>query len=462
MSDLLGIGASGVSAYRSALSVIGDNIVNSETPGYARRTVVLRESGISGSNGLLYRGLNPASGVEAVGFDRAWDEFKAADSRIAAGADGRAATRVRWLTTTEAALDDGTTGIGQSLTTVFTSADTLATDPGNGGARRGFLVAIDNAADAFRTTAETLGRTADGIAKEATTLVDATNADLAALAKINQALRRVGPGTSASAQLSDERDRLLDSLAARLDIVVTPGGAGSVAVTLGRGGDRLVDAQGQDPARLSLVQAADGRLSLQSVTGVDVAAVSPGSGQLAGLVETAALVADRRDQLDALAVSFATALNDWSLAGTDANDAPGTALLAYDAADPAATIAAAVAGRDPATIAAALSVDNGDGTFTVTANGNLLNLPALRGTGGVEQRWSTIVAGQSQILASAKSEAETAAARRDGAFAARDDVSGIDPEREASDLLRFQQAYNGSAKIIQVARETLQTIFEIL
>src|SRR3546814_4657054 len=37
MSDLLGIGASGLRAYSAALATIGDNIANAQSPGFARR-----------------------------------------------------------------------------------------------------------------------------------------------------------------------------------------------------------------------------------------------------------------------------------------------------------------------------------------------------------------------------------------------------------------------------------------
>ena len=50
---------------------------------------------------------------------------------------------------------------------------------------------------------------------------------------------------------------------------------------------------------------------------------------------------------------------------------------------------------------------------------------------------------------------------RDQAFAARDETSGIDLDREAAELLRFQQAYGASTRIIQVARETLQSILDL-
>ena len=44
---------------------------------------------------------------------------------------------------------------------------------------------------------------------------------------------------------------------------------------------------------------------------------------------------------------------------------------------------------------------------------------------------------------------------------ARDSGSGVDLDSEAVDLLRFQQAYQASSRVIQTARDILQTILEI-
>ena len=62
MTDLLGIGYSGLKAYSRALSTVGDNIANAQTPGYARRRLEMMEP-VSGSDSLFYRGsVNPAGG----------------------------------------------------------------------------------------------------------------------------------------------------------------------------------------------------------------------------------------------------------------------------------------------------------------------------------------------------------------------------------------------------------------
>ncbi len=62
-------------------------------------------------------------------------------------------------------------------------------------------------------------------------------------------------------------------------------------------------------------------------------------------------------------------------------------------------------------------------------------------------------------LAGAKAQDAASSARAMGASAARDDLSAVDLDREAGDLIRFQQAYEAAARILQVARDTMQTIF---
>ena len=80
----------------------------------------------------------------------------------------------------------------------------------------------------------------------------------------------------------------------------------------------------------------------------------------------------------------------------------------------------------------------------------------------VENRWGALVSANAQMLASATAEAAATAAWRDNSYAALDEVTGVDLDAEAADLLRYQQAYNASARIIQVARETIQALFDAL
>jgi len=443
MTDLLRIGASGISAYRSALSVVGENVANAETKGYARRDVTLKETSVGGS-GPLYRPSLSGGGVQATGVNRAWNDFKAADARSAAGDAGSAGARAQWLGAVESALPDGDTGVSARITDFFNAANRLSADPNGTLARTNTLSALGDAVDAIKGAATGLGRVAEGISSDAASTVASIDTNLAALAKLNASLARAPDGTSAKASLSDERDRLLDDLSAQIGIDVKIASDGTAGVTLAGSPDTALVA-GNQAASLALSVAEDGRLSFS----VDGAAKSPSGGRIAGLADAAAATADTRASLDKVAVEFAGQLNSWQAQGRTPDKASGPALLSVGAT--AASLALAT--TNPAAIAAA----SADGT----ANGNLTALADLRGADGAEARMSGIVTINAQALAAATAQSTAAATRRDAALVERDDVSGVDLDREAAELIRFQQAYDGSARVIQVARETLQSILQL-
>jgi len=403
MTDLLGIGSSALAAYRDALNAVGENVANAQTPGYARRRVVLEEATVVASGDIAYRAQISFNGVTATGVVRAWDDFKAAEARSSASAAGRADVREQWLTSVESALDDGPAGIGASIAGFFGAATSLASDPGDPLGRRAVLSALDNAAGAFRTTAQKLARLSDGIGQSAVLEVTALNNALAALADLNGAITPVAADGSARASLEDERDRLIDLIASKLDVSVSIDGHGRAAIApAGSAGLTLLDGSG--PRLVTLVPAADGRLSLQLSSNGAMSPLPASGGSLAGLAEVAATVADRRAALDALAADFTAMVDNWSAAGIDANGNPGAALIDT----PAGAASMQALASDPSLVPAADASGVG--------NGNLLALDAIRSSSGVEDRWSSIVSANAQMLASARSEA---AGTRGGAPATR-------------------------------------------
>lgn len=447
MSDLLSIGLSGVSAYRAAMTATSDNVANAETPGYARRSVRLREAVVPSSGGVgLGNGIR-FSGVRASGVDRAWDDFQAAEARLSASAAGRATTRQDWLEKIEGALGHGDSSVGPLIGKFFDAGVALAANPRDRLGRAAMLAALDDATTAIRNAAEALGNVATGIGAEAQLEVEGLNADLATLAEINLSIRAAEPGRSSFASLQDERDRIIDRIAEKIDVSVSLADDGTATLTLARAtGVTLLDMRSRAVA--ILVPAADGRLALNLSTNGTVVPLPASGGTLAGLIDVAASTADRRADLEAIATDFVDTVNTWSAAGRDLAGNPGGPLLAMAAG--ALTIKLAT--TDPADIAAASAT---------AENGNLLDIPSMRGSDGAEARWAALVAGSAQSLASARSEAAAASSRRDNSFAARDEISGIDLDREAAELMRFQQAYNASTRIIQVARETLQSILDL-
>jgi len=448
MSDLLSIGKSGVLAYQSALAGISENVVNANNDGFAKRQVTMKEQYTAHGPMFLYRGAQTFNGVQAAEVTRVWDQYSASKAWSANSDNSQASTRSQFFGTIQSSLDDGDSGVGVKLTAIFTTGNALATNPTDTTLRQSFLYALQDASGAISRTASNLSKVSATISSQATDAVGQVNDALTALAKINVSLKTAPPGTSGRASLEDQRDMIIGTISDKLGVDVTLDSFGSATLKMNdNGGPTLVDGGSVIPGQVSLSFAVNGTFGM-AVTNDGVAtAVSPTSGALAGYAEAANQMAGRNAQLDTLATNLVQQINTWNAQGTDLNGNPGGDLMS---GTDAASLAVSV--TDPNLVAAA------DAT---SPNGNLLALSALRGGTGVETNWRSMVNDQALRVQSAKTLATSAAAAKDGAYSALDNVSGVDLDTEAAQLIHFQQAYSASAKIIQTARETMQAILDL-
>ena len=448
MSDLLGIGKSGVMAYQTALSAISENVVNANTDGYSRRQVTMSEASAGAGPMYLYRPSTAFGGVQATQVTRVWDQYAASKAWTANSDNSQASARSTYFGDVQSALNDGDSGVGVKLTAVFTASSALAANPTDATLRQSMLYALQDAAGAITTTGSNLSQLSGNVSTQANIAVGQVNDALTALTKVNLALLSSPQGTSGRATLEDQRDSIIGTISDKLGVDVSFDINGAATVRMNNpGGPTLVSGTGTVPASLSLAVSATGTLSMTVVDNGTVTAVSPASGALAGHIAAANQVVGRQQQLDALAVDLAQKINAWNAQGTDLNGNPGAALMS---GTDAASLALSV--TDPNLIGAA------DAT---TPNGNLLAISSLRGTTGPEAQWQAMVNDQALRVQSAQTQATGAASAKDSAYSDLDDVSGVDLDNEAADLMRFQQAYSASAKILQAARQTVQDILNL-
>ena len=446
MSDLFVIGASGTRAYRAAMGAVSENIANANTDGYSRRSVTTIESGASTATMALYISRANFGGTQIAGVNRATDPYLDTAVRLTGMALGSSTARMRWLTDTETALNDTDTGIGKLMTGMFQNMDKLAASPGDTSLRVTTLDSVSRVAEAFRQTAAELDSASTGIATEAQASVANINIALDQLANINGSLLRAQPGTSAYAQLLDSRDAALQQLSENLNVDISFGAHDSVQISFN--GQTLV--QGDAATKVAVSANPNGTLAFATSGGT--AFTAPANGTLGGLFSAAQTVTDRRASLDTLAQQFVSDMNAWHAQGLTTTT-PSTAGAPLLSGTSAANMTALI--TDPA----ALATKSADGTL----NGNLLTVQTtLRGDGSVEQNWTALIATHANLLTATKAEQTTAQGRADQAVAAREAVSGVDLDMEAADLLRLQQAFSGCAKILQVAKETVDSILKLI
>ncbi len=441
MMDMYSIGTSGIRAYQRALSTISINISNAENPNYVRRDLRLNELTTTGISPYFIQQFG-FGGVEIGGISRATDPFLEANVRLTGAALYGAETRSRWMKGTETALGDTEHGIGAKLTKLFAIAEELASAPFNAVLRNQFISEIDASVTAINRTANDLANLSSQISGAAEQEVNTFNQALDDLAKTNLALRIAADGSSKQAALLDQRDAALAVLSERMDVTISFADKGVANISYD--GQSLVDV-GQTNS-LSVVNGANGSIGF-AANGNPVAA--PSRGSLSALTSSAATTVQRRAELDNLATQFAADINAWQAAGETNAGAAGPPIL--NATGGAAALNMLT--RDPADLA--LATPGG------ASNGNIINFSALRGATGVEQTWTNIVGAQAIATASAQSENAAAKAQYEAAREARDNLSSVDLDREAADLLRYQEAYNASARVIQVARENIQSILAL-
>jgi flagellar hook-associated protein 1 FlgK len=325
MTDLLGIGAAGVRAYQAALAITGDNVANADNETYVRRSIKL-VTGPTGAGSPLTRDVASGAGVNAGDISRSTDALKTNAARVAAGDSARFVTRSDWLgrlqnSVTSSELDTRIGGF-------FDAATDLAAAPTSAAARTLFLDRADQAGYGFNSLGSDLKQLSADLQSATDTATGEVNAITSALARVNDELRRTQTGGAAANGLLDNRDSLLADLATRVRISVIEGPRGTVTVKLGSGGAAatLVPANGA-AVRIGVRDDPNGaEIILDPTHGATVLRL-PASGSLAGLIEAARQVTTARTQLDTLATRFATEVNAWSTAGTDALGDPGTALF---------------------------------------------------------------------------------------------------------------------------------------
>lgn len=442
-ADLITIANSGARAARVALDVTANNIANASSEGYVRRSVSVSELA-SNSVASAPTAVNLA-GVRISGIVRNADLFRQSEVRRTGSDAARAAAEVQGLENIEAAVEQ--TGVYDSIVGFEAGLQQLLSDPTDGSLRASVVEQGRTLAQTFNVAAQSLDAVGKGLRFEAQDGVDSVNRIAGELARVNLRLSRAADASSDQTSLLDQRDALLLQLSDHADITTTINPDKTVSVMLGGPtGASLV--AGGSAGTLAMATAANGTVSFT----VNGAAVTLSSGAVAGKAQALTELAQTRGQLDAIALGVVTTINTAQGSGVDLAGNPGQPLFSGTGAADIAMIASG--GSAVATApagAGALSRDTGNLSAMRTA------LSASDPAGAMDTLLfgiSSAVAGRSVTRDALDSIAGTARV-------ALQAQAGVDLDQEAVNLVRFQQAYQASARVMQVASDIFDSILAI-
>jgi flagellar hook-associated protein 1 FlgK len=450
-SNLLSIAASGANAAEIALNITGQNIANASTQGYVRRSAnnveVASASSWSTANDISL------SGVTVSGVVRNADSFLQSEARRTGSDTAQATATVTGLTNVETAVENS--GLFTAIGAFTNSLTTLAQNPADSSLRASVMQNAQTMTSSFQIAAQGLAATQTGLQGALTDGVAQVNTLAGQLATINTQLSAtsggVTPGseitTSDRASLMDQRDSLLDQISQYANIATTLHPNGVVNVNIGGvSGPPLVS--GTAANALSATTNANGTSSLS----VGNAAVTLGGGSIAGNQASLTKLGQISTNLDSLASSIATTVNTAQANGADLTGATGAALFS-------GTTAAGLAmttsnGSAIATAAAGSAANSADAT-------NLSALSGALGTLAPASTMNTILTDISGAVQSATTTQTTLKTLSSAASASLSTQAGVDLNAEAVNLVKFQQAFQASSKVMQTANTIFTSILNL-
>jgi flagellar hook-associated protein 1 FlgK len=458
--DSLEIGKTSLAAQQAALQVTGNNITNVNTPGYHRQHAVLEPTP------PLHTGIGDlGTGVTVSEVRAARDQFlelRITQSTQDVAMQDAVASYLRQVGTT---FRSGDGSIQDGLSRFFNSFSTLATDPTSMPLRYGVLSAAENLASSFREAAQQLEDVQSQANAAAGEAVRQINDLTARIAQLNGQIATAEAGGKEAATLRDERTAAINELASSIDIHYYEADDGTVNVSTA-GGASLVTAGFATELRTA-TQPPNGFIGIFTATQEITDTIR--GGKLGGMLEVRdRLIPSYQQELDTLAAAVISQVNAAHAAGADLQTPVSTPAL--NLFTPPASVAGAASGfavnsvvaGDLRYIAAGQSGSPGDNANALAIAGLSFQKVLAGGTQTFAESFAALQFGIGTDEQSATLQSNIGNAMLTQLENSRDSYSGVSLDEEATDLIRFQRAYQAAARFVSVIDQLTEELVQTL
>ncbi len=465
----LNLGTRALQTHSQGLAIAGQNLANVNNPAYTRQRLQLQTSAtISTPDGPQGTGVTSA-GIQRI-HDSLLDRQIQNETSVSGfwNAQQGALRSTQWSlgealnSSTQGASGTGGTNaaasstLGTDLTGLFNEFHTLAASPASLPNRQVLLAKAQNLAAQFNEVDQRLAGVHATLNETVTQGVGEANELLTSIAHLNEQIRRSEAGGTGSANdLRDSRQQKLEALAELTNFESVEDSDGQVNITVG--GELLVSGR-QVLTPLVANDPGTGRVMVQTGTGV---ALGLTGGSLQGTIDARdGALASSRSELDTLAKTLATEVNTLHRSGfnlqggTNADFFTGTT-----AADLA--VNAALLGNPSLIQASGNATAAGDNQVAL-ALGRLAEQPqAALGGRTFAAAYAHNITGVSQTLANANTQVEDQALLAGLLQGRRSSISGVSIDEEMTDLMKYQKAFQASARIVSVVDQLLDEILSL-
>lgn len=451
---------SGLAAARAGIDVTGQNIANAGTAGYTRQRVTQNSVPATQTGFMRGTAALAGQGVSVDGIARLASLTLDVGVRVAAGSSAYADARATALSALETGLHEpGKDGLSAKLDAFWSSWSELASHPDDPGAASAVLGAAGTVAAALASGSKAVDAQWSSVRGTVAGQVTQLNDAAKQVADLNGRIRAALASGGTANELLDQRDQLTEQIATLAGGTTRTNTDGTVDVLLG--GNPLV--QGTDARAVALGgggRLADGAAVTLTWTSGSAGAVSLSGGSIGGGLAvlapangngTGGALAQAAASYDAVATQLATTVNAVHATGTTSAGTTGTAFFALAAGVPAAQGLSVVP-----TDGSGLATRNAAGQLDDSFADALSRLGT--GPGAADTTWATFVAGVGTASRSAATESTLTGLALTNARTQQQSSAGVDLDEENVNLLSYQHAYQGAARVLTAVDEMLDTI----
>lgn len=433
--SMLNNALSGLNAANIALTVAGQNVANAAVDGYSRQQAQFKTSNV-------YLG-----GVEVASVDRIVDAFLNDDIWRTNSDLSYFQNKQTYLGFIEQVVGSDSLNLNNSITSLTSALNAAATTPDSNAYRQQFLSAAEGLMrdfgqinGALEGQLNKLNTQMSNVALEVTSLTKQ-------IADVNASIGKAVANNQPSAELKDNRERLINQLSKHIGVSTVERSNGLVDISTLSGAPLVVGTKG---ASIEI----NGTTVSSNFLGQKFKLNEHVGGQFGGLISAdTQVIQPTLASLNNLVADLADDINTALQSGFDLNNNAGIALFEYNATNPLGSI-----GINP-NIGTDELAFKGSNTAGPGDNSNITNIiSAMSGKG---ERFTLLVGDLAITSKQNQTSIATASSLNTNAVAARDSLSGVNLDEEAASLMHFQQMYSANAKVISTADQMFNTLLQM-
>ncbi len=449
---MLNIARTGLFAHRGALEIVGHNTANVETPGYVRQrpTLVTIPGAVTGEAG---------GGVELTEIRLLRDELLATQLRHESGNLGQdRALRGALLQVEQIFTDVTQGGLASRIEEMFDAWADLGLDPNGASSRAQVVERSQLVAETISDRWHAISDRRVEINDRLRDLVNRSNSVAHEIASLNEKIG-VAEATSLRNDLIIRRDGLVSELAELCGAETIQRADGTIDVLIG--GRRFVEHD--RVTELNRVDDPD-QPGMHLVALGDEISPYGLRGEIAGRLQARDdYLPEYLTHLDTLAQGLSDEINVQHTQGLDLNGDPAPELFSYDPTRPAASLRVRQEVIDDLSLigASQSALVDSDGTNAMAID-NLRNSPIFsNGTATLSQFSAELISRVGIDAAGTEVRLESRELLVENLRDSHDNQSGVSLDEEALELIRYQQAFAASSRLMSTALEMMDLVLQL-